>query len=289
MDAVPAPEPTAAPAPREAEPRYRVAAISFLNTAPLLWGLDTEPALQLAYTSPSACAEQLRHGEAEIGIIPVIEMARREGLAALPGIAVAARAEVRSILLITRHSLGEIRRLALDRSSRTSAVLAQILLCRRYGARCEAAERAPVWRDMLEDADAALLIGDPALRLSITGEAEQAGYRTYDLAAEWHQWTGLPFVFALWAVRRSAVPEPRRAWLAERFQRAKHEGLANAEMLVQRWSRRLDLPAEEIRRYLAHDVEYDLSPEHWAGLGHFYQLAAEMGLIASPRPPGLLV
>lgn len=283
MDAVPEPE------PGPAATRHRVAAISFLNTAPLLWGLDTEPALQLAYTAPSGCAEQMQRGEAEIGIIPVIEMARIPGLAAIPGIAVAARAEVRSILLITRRALPEIRRLALDRSSRTSAVLAQILLRRRYGAELEVAERAPNWRTMLEDFDAALLIGDPALRLSITGEAEQAGYRTHDLAAEWHAWTGLPFVFALWAVRQQAVQADRRAGLTERFQRAKQEGLANVETLVRRWSHRLDLPAEEVRRYLAHDVEYDLGPEQWAGLGHFYQQAAELGLIASPQPPALLI
>lgn len=284
MDAVPASEPS------PAEPaRYRVAAISFLNTAPLLWGLDTEPALQLAYTAPSACAEQMRRGEAEMGIIPVIEMARIPGLAVIPGIAVAARAQVRSILLITRQPLGEIRRLALDRSSRTSAALAQILLRQRYGAHFEVAERAPDWRAMLEEADAALLIGDPALRLSITGEAELAGYRAHDLAAEWHQWTGLPFVFAVWAVRRQAVPAGREAWLTGRFQRAKRDGLANVESLVRRWSHRLALPAEEVRRYLAHDVEYDLGPEHWAGLGHFYQLAAELALIATPQPPAILV
>lgn len=289
MDAVPAPEPNPATTPRGTEPaRYRVAAISFLNTAPLLWGLDTEPELQLAYTAPSDCAERMRRGEAEMGIIPVIEMARIPGLAAIPGIAVAARAEVRSILLITRHPLAEVRRLALDRSSRTSAALAQILLRQRFGASFEVAQRAPNWRAMLEDADAALLIGDPALRLSITGEAEQAGYRTHDLATEWHQWTGLPFVFAVWAVRRQAVPAGRETWLAGRLQRAKREGLANVESLVRRWSHRLDLPAEEVRRYLAHDVEYDLGPEHWAGLGHFYQMAAELGLIATPQPPALL-
>ncbi len=268
--------------------RWRVAAISFLNTAPLLWGLETEPRLQLSYTAPSACAEQMRRDEAEIGIIPVIEMARIAGLAALPGIAVAARAEVRSILLIAKKPWAEIQRVALDRSSRTSAALAQILLLRRYGAKFEVTERAPDWRTMLEDADAALVIGDPALRLTLTGEAEAAGYRVHDLAAEWHAWTGLPFVFALWAVRRGSVPPGEENWLIERFQRAKRDGLANAAALVERWSRRLDLPAEEIRRYLAHDVEYDLTPEHWAGLARFYQLAAEQGLIPSPQPPALL-
>ncbi len=268
--------------------RWRVAAISFLNTAPLLWGLETEPRLQLSYTAPSACAEQMRREEAEIGIIPVIEMARIAGLAALPGIAVAARAEVRSILLITKKPWAEIQRVALDRSSRTSAALAQILLLRRYGAKFEVTERAPDWRTMLEDADAALVIGDPALRLTLTGEAEEAGYRVHDLAAEWHAWTGLPFVFALWAVRRSSVPPGEENWLIERFQRAKRDGLANSAVLVERWSRRLDLPAEEIRRYLARDVEYDLTPEHWAGLARFYELAAEQGLIPSPQPPALL-
>lgn len=268
-----------------------MAAISFLNTAPLMWGLDAEPRLEIAYTVPSQCAEALRRGGADIGIIPVIEMARIADLAALPGIAIAARAEVRSILLISRRPAAQVRTLCLDRSSRTSSALAQILLAQRYGARFEVTEQAPDWRAMLDQSDAGLLIGDPALRISISGEAAAAGMLVYDLAAEWHQWTGLPFVFALWAVRRqrlAAEPAAGAAWLIERFQRAKREGLARVEELAALWAPRMGISPGEVRRYLQTDVEYDFTPEHRQGLERFFQLAAAQGLIPSPRPPAFL-
>lgn len=270
---------------------WRVAAISFLNTAPLLWGLDAEPGLRLDYTVPSQCAEALRAGVADIGIIPVIEMSRIPGLAALPGIAIAARAEVRSILLISRCPPGRIRRLGLDRSSRTSAALVQILLRQRFGADFTIEEQASDWRAMLARADAGLLIGDPALRVSVSGEAAAAGCEVLDLAAAWYRWTGLPFVFALWAVRRDSLARAGAdgaRWLCERFQRAKREGLARVEDLAARWAPRLGIAAEEVRRYLEADVEYDFASDHRQGLQRFLQLAAEQHLIASPRLPDLL-
>lgn len=270
---------------------WRVAAIRFLNTAPLLWGLDREPRLRLFSTVPSACADALAAGEADIGIIPVIEMARIPQLWALPGLAIAARQEVRSILLITRSAPERIRRLALDSSSRTSAALAQILLRRRFGAEFAVVTAAPDWRAMLADADAGLLIGDPALRLRLSGEAEKAGLQVYDLASVWHQWTGLPFVFALWAVRTAALPQPdgeNARWLTERFSCARQEGFAHLDAIATEWAQRLQLPEQEIRRYLEHNLEHRLSSEHLDGLRHFFELAAAEGLIGEPAMPRFL-
>ncbi|HZT74234.1 MAG TPA: menaquinone biosynthesis protein [Terriglobales bacterium] len=270
---------------------WRVAAISFLNTAPLLRGLENEAGLRLQSMLPAQCAEALRAGTADIGIIPVIEMARIPGLVALPEIAIAARSEVRSILLISRCPPARIRRLCLDPASRTSAALVQILLRRRFGAEFSIEPPTPDWQAMLARADGGLLIGDPALQVSVSGAAAAAGFETRDLAAEWHRWTGLPFVFALWAVRQERLERGgpgEGQWLAARFLRAKREGLAHLDELVAQWAPRLGLAPAEIRRYLEVDVEFDFTPEHRQGLARFFQLAAEMGLIASPRLPNLL-
>jgi chorismate dehydratase len=266
-----------------------VSAIDFLNTAPLIWGLEREPRLQLSYTTPAACAEALRHCDADIGIIPVIEMARIPDLVALPGIAIAAREEVRSILLIARCAPGEIHTLALDESSRTSAALVQVILRGRYGCMPQVREASPDWRAMLETADGALLIGDPALKVSAHGEARQAGYRVLDVAREWFDWTRLPFVFAVWAVRREVVTDRAAAeWLVARFQQAKAEGLEHIGQIIARWSERLQVPEHEVRSYLRDDVQYELTEEHLQGLARFFELSAEAGLIESPRLPEFL-
>ncbi len=265
-----------------------MAAIRFLNTAPLLWGLDREPRLQMFSTVPSACADALAAGQADLGIIPVIEMARIPGLWALPGVAVAARRQVRSILLIMRTPPERIRSLALDRSSRTSAALAQILLRRRFGADFKAVSASPDWRGMLASADAGLLIGDPALQLRLSGEAEAEGFGVLDLATVWHEWTRLPFIFALWAVRAESMPEPESEearWLAERFIRAREEGFEHLTAICREWALRLNLPEHEIRHYLEHNLEHRLDAGHLEGLRHFLDLAATEGLIEQSRLP----
>jgi len=260
----------------------RIAAIEFLNAAPLMWGLEGDARFAMFHTLPSACADALREGSAELGVIPAIELARIPDLVALDGMGVASgtapEAEVRSILLISRGEPAEIRRVALDRASRTSAALAQILLRRRWRADGVPVEGDADWRRGLELADAALVIGDPALRLRISGEAEAEGFRVMDLAREWRAWTGLPFVFALWGVRREAW-ERSRGWLEERLRRALREGLEHREELVTAWAPRLRLPDGEVRRYLADNVVHELEPAHIAGLRRFWELAAAEGLL----------
>jgi len=297
---------------RDVQPPLRVAVIDFLNTAPLIWGLEQEPRLALSYTMPSACAEALRDGTADIGIVPVIEMARIPGLAALPGIAIGASERVRSIYLISRCPAAAIRSLCLDSSSRTSAALVQILLRHKFVVHELATQAAaPDWRAMLETSDAALLIGDPALRFDIRGDAQRQGLYAYDLASEWYQWTGLPFVFALWAVRRVAlqegrgrgeedsgtpstsrsaapIPGPSSHFLTARFQQARDEGLGHLDTIARQWSTRLGIPASEARLYLETAVEYDLGAAKVAGLRHFFRLAAIDGLIAASDMPEFL-
>src|SRR5215475_8016770 len=151
----------------------RIAASTYLNSAPLVYSF-TQGFLRKKYDfigdeAPSRCAEMLRSGECEIALIPVIEFQRIPDLRIIPGIAVASKNRVRSVLIASRRPLEEVRRLTLDPSSRTSQALVKILFLRRYGFLPECAEREPAGsvgsRNLLDDADAALLIGDPAMRL----------------------------------------------------------------------------------------------------------------------------
>lgn len=268
----------------------RVAAIEFLNAAPLMWGLERDARFRLEYTLPSACADALREGRADLGVIPAIELARIPGLVGLGacGVAVAdvEGAEVRSILLVSRTPPQAVRTLVLDPASRTSAVLVQLLLRQRWGAEYVTVEAAAGdWRAALQTADAVLMIGDPALRLRVSGEA--AHLHVYDLAREWRAWTGLPFVFALWGIRAPAY-QARRGWLAARLNQALDEGLAHREVLVHTWAPRLHLEADEVRRYLSENVAYQLTPAHHRGLRHYLELATAAGFVAEGRIPALL-
>lgn len=271
----------------------RIAAIEFLNAAPLMWGLERDQRFTLEHTLPSVCADRLRDGTADLGVIPAIELARIPGLVALGGMGVAAQdsageaAEVRSILLLSRVPVREVKTVALDRASRTSAALAQILLRQKFGARCTAVEGDRHWRQSLERAEAALIIGDPALRLRVSGEAVAAGLEAYDLARVWREWTGLPFVFALWGIRAPAW-QAEGAWLGPRLAQALEEGLAHGEKLVAAWAPRLGLEPEEVRRYLHRNVAYRITPAHRQGLQRFFALAAQEKLIPAAELPPLV-
>ncbi|MGH9474907.1 MAG: menaquinone biosynthetic enzyme MqnA/MqnD family protein [Terriglobales bacterium] len=263
----------------------RIAAIEFLNAAPLMWGLEADARFSMVHTLPSACADRLRDGSADLGVIPVIELARIPGLVALQEMGVAscdgegAGAEVRSILLLSRCPLPQVRTLALDRASRTSAALAQILLRQRFGAEFTTCAGDADWRRALGLADAVLLIGDPALRLRISGEATAAsGVQVHDLALIWREWTGLPFVFALWAVRTEPFAEAR-GWLRARLLQALEQGIAGREELVATWAPRLFLPPQEIRRYLTANVAHRISARHVQGLRQFFSMASEADLV----------
>jgi chorismate dehydratase len=171
--------------------RLRISAISFLNTAPLMWNFERgESAARLSshfeigYTVPSLCADALRAGSADIGIIPAAEYARIPGLLILPDVAIAARGPVRSILLVSKKPLEEIRTVAADTNSRTTIALARLLFRKWWGGDREFVPMAPELDDMLAACDAAVIIGDAALLV------DRTKYATYDLAEEWLRLTG---------------------------------------------------------------------------------------------------
>jgi chorismate dehydratase len=233
--------------------------------------------------APSRCAAMLDAGECEIALIPVIEYQRIVNLLIIPEVAVAAKNRVRSVLIISRRPLEEVRSLTLDTSSRTSQALVKILFARRYGFQPEFTERAPDAAvgcvNMLEASDAALVIGDPAMKLESL--ARQLGLWIYDLAEEWRAMTGRPFVFAVWAVREDAVVgEPE---LARDFIAAKREGVGRREQIATQYATELELPRDELLSYLRDNVNYDLDDENIAGMRLFFDLAQECGLISQSR------
>lgn len=253
----------------------RVSAISFLNTVPLLRGMGKEQHLKLeiGFTSPAECAEQLRAGRADAGLIPAIEYQRIPGLVVLGDAAIATRGAVRSILLLSRLPLEQVRTVAMDTASRTSVALTQVIYHLRFGRSVETLPHVADPGAMLKAADAALVIGDPALHYA---QAPLEKVAAYDLGAEWKALTGKPFVFAFWAARQEAAT----AELAEMFNRWRDLGVADIERLVAEEAPRRGLPPEIVRAYLTRNIHFTLDAACLEGLREFYRLAREIGLTA---------
>ena len=256
--------------------RVRLGAVSYLNSRPLTYGLDRDELFELAYSVPSACAENLAAGGIDLGMIPTVEYARRgAGLRIVPGLAIGSEGDVLTVRLFYRGQLERVRRVAADASSRTSVVLLQILLRERYGIDPEIAAAPPDLDAMLHGADAALLIGDPVLPL-VRPEAD-AGLPGLDLGHEWHGLTGRPCVFAFWAGQEKAAGAEHVA----RLQRARREGVAHMAEIAAGFQRERAGSAELYESYLRDHICYDLGPAQVAGLTEFYRLAHGHGLIES--------
>lgn len=265
----------------------RIAASTYLNSAPLVHAFAGGQ-FQHRYTfigdaAPSRCAAMLARADCDIALIPVIEYQRIPDLWIVPDVAVASKERVQSVLLAAKGPLEKARTLALDTSSRTSQALVRILFQERYGFLPQVFERTPDanrdGRNMLEAADAALLIGDPAMRFAAM--AAGSDVRIYDLAEEWRAMTGLPFVFAIWAIRPSA--ELQSQAIARDFQLAKRQGIAAIPEIARRYSMDLALPEKDLLHYLRQSVNYDLDAENVAGLQRYFELAAKWGLIPQAR------
>ena len=263
--------------------RLRISAISYLNTAPLMWDFEHGEAgseFEISYTLPSACARALEAGTADIGIIPAAAYAQIPRLIVLPGVAIASRRPVRSILLVSRVPLEKIRTVALDTSSMTSVALTKVLFEKWLGGHRTFTSMEPNIEKMLADHDAGLLIGDPALQI------DRSRYHTLDLAEEWIRHTGKPFVFAFWAVRQNALREVAPSQdLAAIFQQSRDHGLepASLDLIAREWAPRLGLKESAIRSYLTDNIYYHLDTACLEGLQLFYRYAAEIG--ALPAAP----
>jgi chorismate dehydratase len=258
-------------------PKLRVGIVNYLNSKPLAWGFLKGHHADLfapSYHPPAMVARLLGQGNLDVGLIPSIEVQRIPNLRVLPDMCIAARHEVRSVLLVSRGPVEEIRRVALDQNSRTSATLVRLLLRERYGLDPEYVHERPDPERMLSEADAALIIGDPALRV------DRERYRIIDLAAEWHALTGLPFVFAVWGVR----PEVDIPDLPFYFKSSLRYGLSSLDTVVREAAAELNLDSSEVRTYLTENLSFFLRDEEIEGLEEFYRRAHNHGLILEPRP-----
>lgn len=284
--------------------KLRISVVEFLNTAPLVWGFTDGPLAgkyDLSFAVPSMCAEALRRGHADIGIIPAIEYQRIDGIVALPGMAIASKQEVRSLLVVAKRPIELAKRIALDTSSRSTVALVRMLAAECWKIAPEFVDAAPEPSQMLQSADAALVIGDPALEISLkmdilAGKApsgEQCcqgdpddmpvpGFETlfvYDVVHQWRQLTGQPSVLAIWAGRRDAItPEVISDFLA-----SKQYGQQRVREIAEAASVKLDLPPLALERYLTENINYDLDPENISGLRVYFEKAAAAGIIPAAR------
>jgi chorismate dehydratase len=261
----------------------RVAASIYLNSAPLIWSFtrgERRQTVRLApFAAPARCADLLARGEVEAALVPVIECQRIPEILIVPNVCVGSRERVRSVVLVTRGAeLKDVRSLALDTSSRTSAALVQIIFREFLGFEPKWKASAPDLDAMLSEADAALLIGDPAMTFP------RDGLRVYDLASLWREHTGLGFVFAMWVAREAAACEAR----AIDFAGARDEGLARVEEIAAAYEATLHLPRAELRSYLLENISFSLDAEMSAGLELFYRLAHKHGLLDAVRPLRML-
>jgi len=278
--------------------KLRISIVQYLNTAPLVWSFTNGPLAgkyDLSFTVPSQCAEALREGTADIAIIPAIEYQRIPGLVVLPDLAIASQNRVRSLLIIAKKPIEQVRSIALDRSSRSTQALTRILAAQHWKIDPEFFETEPDLSTMLEKADAALLIGDPALRLSIAIEKKSTVspqgravcqattlgiqgaeiFHIYDMVGEWRKFSSLPAVMAVWAARPEVVtPE-----VLTDFSASRDFGLGQITAICTAAARELELPQLALESYLRHNIDFSLGEENRRGLERYFHEAAKLGLI----------
>ena len=255
----------------------RIGAVNYLNTKPLIHDLQRlAPDAELILDVPSRLADRLREGTLDVALIPVIEYFRAGTYSIVPGISISSDGPVLSVTLFSKMPWPEIRSVALDEGSRTSAALCQILLKKRHGV---SPKLEPLPLDRAAEAvttDAVLVIGDRAMHTCLPGFAH-----AYDLGQEWHDWTGLPFVYAVWAVREGV----ELGAVAEALQQAKRSGLMNVGPIAAREAKLLNLDPGFCRRYLSNIIRFDLGAKELAGLAKFYRDALALEL----APPGVAI
>lgn len=273
-----------------------IAAIDFANPAPLMWDFEHPPLrdelLQryaIVSSTPSECARQMQAGTADIGLVPVAAYESLAGAMIVPRCAIASLDHVQSILLVVRHDDGVrgAKRVALDTASLTSAAYTKIFFAKLWKTTPEFLPHAPDLDAMLRSADAALLIGDPALLALKDREARErrTGDRLeyLDLAHVWRKWTGTPWVSAFWAVRKEAFSSKTvsQSQLVKDFEDSRDHGLAHIEKLAGEWSTRVPLTTGELQKYLSENIHYFLDEDCLEGLDLFYRYAVECGALDS--------
>jgi chorismate dehydratase len=257
-------------------PGFKLSVVQYLNTAPLVWGMlhgEQKGKFEMQFTTPAACADALKARQVDAGIIPSIEYQRLDKVQIVTGMSIAAKGEVKSVLLLSKVPFAKISTVATDNSSRTSAALLRILMRKFYSKWITVTPHAPRPDKMLERADAALVIGDVAL--TFAGQVADV----YDLGAEWKRLTGLPFVFALWVGHDDRNLQKRQP----EFAASLAYGLAHVDDIAAEYAPKLGMTPEAVKVYLTQNVDYSLDEENRKGLRLFYKLAHEAGIIPAER------
>jgi chorismate dehydratase len=252
----------------------RIAASSYLNTAPLIWsfikGSKQQTVELFTDKAPARCAEMLTSGEVDAALVPVIEYQRIPDIAIVPDVCVGSRSAVRSVVIASKlNNLKKVKRVALDDSSRTSVALVKIIFCEFLGFEPEWQISPPDLRAMLEHNDAALIIGDPAMKIP------RDRFRVFDLATLWHDYTGFGFVFAMWMVSSNSAKHIR----AIDFKAARDEGLAHLDEIAAGYEDKPTLSPDEIKDYLTRNIAFQMDESMMKGLQLYFALAGKHKLI----------
>jgi chorismate dehydratase len=248
----------------------RLGAVSYLNAWPLTWTLRGSPRWAVRQDVPAVCAALLHAGDVDLGLIPSVEYLHCPDYRFVPGVGIGSRGAIASVAIYTTREMRDVRRLALDTTSRTSVALARVLCARRYDVSPEFVPHTPDLPRMIDGADAALLIGDRALE----ADHEALGLRKLDLGAEWTAMSGLPFIYAAWTGRAGAITPTDVADL----QRAQEDGVRAIDAIAAEYGRGDEASTRRASRYLRDNVRYGLGADEAAGLQLFLDYAAELGL-----------
>lgn len=263
-------------------PQLTIAASHYLNSAPLIWSFlnrAQDEHVKLIDAVPAKCAQLLGEGEADVALIPVIEYHRIPNISLVPDVCVGSKTEVRSVVLVSKRSeIEDVHRIAIDESSRTSAALVKIIFREFLQAEPTWTTHSPDLAEMLEENDAALIIGDPAMTFA------REGLQIWDMAALWRKYTDLGFVFAMWVVRQEAIERAKHM----DFVRARDEGVAHIDEIVNYYLPRIPLSREDLTNYLTNNIAYELDDTMRKGLELYFQLAAKHRLIEEVREPVFL-
>jgi chorismate dehydratase len=262
----------------EHDPLPRLAASSYLNSAPLIWSFTNgtkRAEVTISDAVPAECADLLSRGAVEAALVPVIEYQRIDGIYLAPGVCVGSKERVRSVVLVTRaDDLKNVRSVALDESSRTSATLVKIIFREFIGAEPAWNIAVPDLQQMLKENDGALIIGDPGMTFS------REGFRVWDMAGLWRQYTGLGFMFAMWMIRDDANAEAVNL----DFKGARDEALASIDEIVAHYENRLSLSRQDIIEYLTDNISFAPDTSMDNGMRLYFELAYKHGLIQQVKP-----
>jgi chorismate dehydratase len=274
--------------------KNKISIVKYLNAVPLAWGILEGPqreSFEPQLSTPAECADQLAKGSVDIGLIPSIEFQRIKGSRIVPGPAVASLYQVRSVILVSVVPLWKVKTVACDSGSRTSVALTKIIFDEYYQIRPDFRPAEPNLANMLAQNDAALLIGDTALKFMEENDRPniesqkpivRAGpepLEVFDLAERWRFLTGLPFVFAFWAVRDGF----KDTGIVDTLKSSRDFGVSNIPDIAQKYSDSLQIKKEFIQAYLEKNVHYYMDQTCLEALRLFYEKAARVGAIKTVR------